>query len=71
MLHLVRASLGASWLESGSSVTNKGNLPYGMCVTDKVGSVSVFLGFSRIQLIQDSTIVQVIQEESRIRAMLT
>ena len=45
-LHSARVSLGGSWLESGSSVTKKGNLPYRMRNTNKVGSVSVLLVFS-------------------------
>ena len=33
----------------------EGKQPYGMCITDKVGSVSVFIGFSWIQLVRDPT----------------
>ena len=46
MLHSARASPGDSWLESGSSVTKKGNLHYRMRNIDKVGWVSVLLVFS-------------------------
>ena len=46
VLHSARVSLVAFLAREWVFRYQEGKQPYGMCITDNVGSISVFLGFS-------------------------